>query len=1095
MTARILFSCGIYPGREEDLIPPNSGNQDGHWENGAAVAVNETLLNELGGGWDNPPLLPDDWQEQNFAIRVIPRAKAFIEELSAHPPWGWKDPRSSLLMPFWLALLPNCRVCICLRNPVEVALSLRQRGLMSYALGLTLWKTYNERLMASVGKGQRIVSHYQQMISNPEDELRRLLDFLQISPSEETLVAATRHIKSELRHHRSGMQKLRDAHVAPDIIDLYSRMCEEAQWHEPEGESIRVSSVGSSAKQVDIGAVEHDLLWPEVEKLRMLVAARDRQIAELEAKTANIDSAQDGDARGRNVAMLFFSDNEGFSEEMSIKASCPFGVWSRVTFEMDPGVRHKSLRLDPSAIPGVIDVAGIAIRASDTGKVLWRARARDDLQKLVIGGTALPLRHDRVFRILNVGEDPQILLGRFDGEEFEQPLAIEAWLKIDTSLDVIRGLMEGPPTAPPREPVAEERGGRNVVGLSLSEDGSEGKAEESLTEVPFGSWKIVRFCATRGVMGRKIRITPTRIPGIVDVAAVTIRSSTTGGILWRARTMCRLREIAISGSTYEMPHERLLRLASLTGDSSLSVPMMDAPEFNRPVTIEVWLRVTNSSSEIQKMGSEANTRLRHAELRARRAEASLQQERGRAAAETSELWKLASEFEATLLRERESRRAARDTAELHIHTVAGPKVLKAQCREGRWHRLRFELPSHTESKAISLRLPAMPGIIDIAGVVLREGGASCAVRALRRKELDCARAAGDAVDIPSSRASRFLMAGDDARVEFSLPERAFERTRWLEIPIKRVEGAASIHKAFQEWAAQISVEASNAASREREDAEKTNRVLLDGAAARLEEALKDVRESKAENDQLRAELTRVADLFEDTVTHTHRLGTELGDTKRLLQVSGEEKQAQAAQLAQMEAEIMQARAEIKRATSEIAALKSMAAVRSGEVAQLRTRQRETRKKLDARKAELDRIKNSVTWKAATPWRKIESHFTKRVNGSGPGEETRKFRYAIESALEILEAGREILVQGWCCAGGGIKVEGVRAVAGNETFEGKCGIFRPDVAKVLNGAPGAEFSGFHISLKLPEGRTHLNLEARGEGGRWERFHSAEVVAYA
>ena len=55
MVARLLHACGLDLGPESDLMPPAPDNPDGFWENLSFVAMNDELLNELGGAWDWPP--------------------------------------------------------------------------------------------------------------------------------------------------------------------------------------------------------------------------------------------------------------------------------------------------------------------------------------------------------------------------------------------------------------------------------------------------------------------------------------------------------------------------------------------------------------------------------------------------------------------------------------------------------------------------------------------------------------------------------------------------------------------------------------------------------------------------------------------------------------------------------------------------------------------------------------------------------------------------------------------------------------------------------------------------------------------------------
>src|SRR5215813_13113765 len=55
MVARLLNLAGVYLGREDELIPANQGNPEGHWEHARLVEINDAILSELGGGWDCPP--------------------------------------------------------------------------------------------------------------------------------------------------------------------------------------------------------------------------------------------------------------------------------------------------------------------------------------------------------------------------------------------------------------------------------------------------------------------------------------------------------------------------------------------------------------------------------------------------------------------------------------------------------------------------------------------------------------------------------------------------------------------------------------------------------------------------------------------------------------------------------------------------------------------------------------------------------------------------------------------------------------------------------------------------------------------------------
>ena len=70
-----------------------------------------------------------------------------IRSYDGVPAWGFKDPRTILLVDFWREALPNLKVVSTLRHPILVAKSLRHRGGGSVADWLELWARYNERLL------------------------------------------------------------------------------------------------------------------------------------------------------------------------------------------------------------------------------------------------------------------------------------------------------------------------------------------------------------------------------------------------------------------------------------------------------------------------------------------------------------------------------------------------------------------------------------------------------------------------------------------------------------------------------------------------------------------------------------------------------------------------------------------------------------------------------------------------------------------------------------------------------------------------------------------------------------------------------------
>jgi hypothetical protein len=227
MVAKMLRLGGLWFGDDEDFISPASDNPEGFFEHERLVRLNDELLEATGGAWDHPPasgpLAVDDPRIAGLAVR----ARGTAGELSVHGSWGWKDPRICLTAAFWLDLLPDLHFIVCVRHPVEVAMSLKRRNRISYALALSLWETYYTRLLEVVPPDRRLVTHYGAHFDSSRNEANRVLDFAAVPRRGRS--TAFEAINPELRHQRAQIS-LADAGVGPATIKLYRRLCEDAGW-------------------------------------------------------------------------------------------------------------------------------------------------------------------------------------------------------------------------------------------------------------------------------------------------------------------------------------------------------------------------------------------------------------------------------------------------------------------------------------------------------------------------------------------------------------------------------------------------------------------------------------------------------------------------------------------------------------------------------------------------------------------------------------------------------------------------------------------------------------------------------------------------
>jgi hypothetical protein len=201
-TAELLASLGLHLPMAADLMQGDESNEHGYFESMSLSVFNERLLNELGGGLTDPPQVEEGW-EQDASLEAW-RAEARQLFDAAFPIAGvniWKDPRLSMLLPFWRDVLADHTLAgvLVFRHPTEVVRSLNAHlaavmeeqfpelvpdGLLgrslrafgpslSMAHGLALWERFTRDALVGLRDLPVFVSPYASLLNDPI-RIRRL---------------------------------------------------------------------------------------------------------------------------------------------------------------------------------------------------------------------------------------------------------------------------------------------------------------------------------------------------------------------------------------------------------------------------------------------------------------------------------------------------------------------------------------------------------------------------------------------------------------------------------------------------------------------------------------------------------------------------------------------------------------------------------------------------------------------------------------------------------------------------------------------------------------------------------------------------------
>ena len=139
---RVLSLCGATA--PQRTLPPARDNPEGVWEPASIVAIHEHILQTAGLSWHNVCAFPHSWFHsevaKHFKLRLV---AAVDEEFGESTFFIIKDPRMCRLVPLWLTVLEELNVTpvfvVVIRNPLEVAASLKQRNGLLESQSFLLW--------------------------------------------------------------------------------------------------------------------------------------------------------------------------------------------------------------------------------------------------------------------------------------------------------------------------------------------------------------------------------------------------------------------------------------------------------------------------------------------------------------------------------------------------------------------------------------------------------------------------------------------------------------------------------------------------------------------------------------------------------------------------------------------------------------------------------------------------------------------------------------------------------------------------------------------------------------------------------------------
>ncbi len=242
--ARGLNALGVDLG--DNLMPATPGeNQKGFWEDLDIYRFSERALKKTRSVWHALGRIDEAaLQGPEFAAERREAAQLLSEKIKPGRIFGFKDPRTSILMPLWRLAFDDMglddRYVVTVRNPLECAKSLNRRNGFPVAKGVLLWSKHMiDAIRHSSGKPRLFVA-YENILKDCHGELARMARGLDLPEPGEGDAAVREYCQSflsrSLRHHTYSDKDFSQSHFAPPfVLTLSQKLAECASA--PDGES------------------------------------------------------------------------------------------------------------------------------------------------------------------------------------------------------------------------------------------------------------------------------------------------------------------------------------------------------------------------------------------------------------------------------------------------------------------------------------------------------------------------------------------------------------------------------------------------------------------------------------------------------------------------------------------------------------------------------------------------------------------------------------------------------------------------------------------------------------------------------------------
>jgi hypothetical protein len=312
------------------VMPGDEHNAKGYFEPWRIAIFNDERLRAAGGAWDDVFGFPFRALPRRDERKWLTRGEALFDEEYGDVAFPLlKDPRVTVLMPFWRTLFDDmamaARVVIPVRHPLAVAGSLGRRDGFPLQKSVLLWTSYMLAAEAYTRDLPRVFVDYDALLGDWRAEVGRI-EAAHGAPlpklTDKAGRAIDRFLSPELRHN-AGQGDLHDLGWAGELAQMVFEELSAAAADRPaNGGALEMAGEILARKREEIGALvsptarDLDATRVELRETRVQMELRLREtrerleaeLAQLRADIAEVRAAWKRDVAGLDRELKVFYD-------------------------------------------------------------------------------------------------------------------------------------------------------------------------------------------------------------------------------------------------------------------------------------------------------------------------------------------------------------------------------------------------------------------------------------------------------------------------------------------------------------------------------------------------------------------------------------------------------------------------------------------------------------------------------------------------------------------------------------------------------------------------------------------------------------------